>query len=290
MSDKYSSTARQLRLLKKNNVGYKIGKISETHEDKGGCSLNAGFRFHLLAKAVPPTHMKPYLMQSTARRALNLSEDDFQLLPLAEDTYDMCFLNAKDRERAWREQPLIVFASLILMSRWDGISDYRNVDVDEFECWVQLDVENHESLTADIARDLFWEVGRFAAVPRNFMFQPGLERAKMIIKSSHPLKTLVAKETPGGEQFFAMFRYERLRILCYICGLVTHECHFCPKRTGFEFTEKTFYALNEQDDFWGPFVLIDEWDPNTPRINHRRMYELYCSEFDQEGEASAGVM
>ena len=154
----------QLRLLRLAGYGdHTMLGVSEN-------SLSRSWRYMLLAKFLPPLPFRQQLLSAAIRRAVGLLESEFSMNPIDDNLYCLRFCNEADYCWARQEQPIIICHSVVVLADWDGVPDYRRIVLDEFFCWVQVNMLNPLSLRPELAKEFLTKAGTFVqeAGERNF--------------------------------------------------------------------------------------------------------------------------
>lgn len=84
-------------------------------------------------------------------------------------------------------------------------------------------------------------------------------RIRVKIDARVPLKTEKKVKKPGGEWKVVHFKYERLGVLCFVCGLIGHTEHHCDK----------LLTMDKDDGVrgWGLELRVETRKPSGGRNN-----------------------
>lgn len=117
--------------------------------------------------------------------------------------------------------------------------------------WVQIQDLPLGFMSQVVAQHLGNHIGEFLEYdPKN---DQGLWRTYMRIKVRVDVRVPLEKEKKvrklGGEWRIVKFKYERLGVFCFLCGLLGHVDQYC---------EKLFTLENDSGDrAWGPELRVD---------------------------------
>uniref|UniRef100_A0A803QJ80 Reverse transcriptase domain-containing protein n=1 Tax=Cannabis sativa TaxID=3483 RepID=A0A803QJ80_CANSA len=107
----------------------------------------------------------------------------------------------------------------------------REIVLKELDIWVQLHDVKSGFRTDRLVRDASNYVGSFIeADKKNFKGNwRGYLKARVTIDVEKPLKRRMKVRTVGKEWFWVNFKYERVPLFCFICGIIGHSERFCEE-------------------------------------------------------------
>ncbi|KAH9665892.1 CCHC-type domain-containing protein [Citrus sinensis] len=141
------------------------------------------------------------------------------------------FFHEIDINRVLETGPWTFDQHILLVKRLDENEQPQNVPLFLADFWIQIYNLPIGFMSEKILKNIGDYVGIFLdSDEHNFM---GVWRTYMRIRASidvrKPLKRMMKLKKEGGEWIWIDFKYERLNIFCFICGLLGHTEKQCPK-------------------------------------------------------------
>lgn len=127
----------------------------------------------------------------------------------------------------------------------------EEVDLSRVNMWVQIHGLPAGFMSQAVGEHLGNHLGQFLEYDpnNNTGFWRSYMRIKVSIDASSPLKKEKKVRRAGGDAMVVQFKYERLGVFCFLCGIIGHIEQHCPK----------LFDL-EQDDGsrgWGPELRVE---------------------------------
>ena len=121
--------------------------------------------------------------------------------------------------------------NLLLLKRWERGMTASNVSFTHSPFWVQIWGLPLDMMTEKIGKEIASNLGIFMSVDtRSWMSeQAKFMRVKVNLPLEKPLRRCGKVASPEGESFCIQFRYERLPVFCFRCGVMGHDERHCMK-------------------------------------------------------------
>ncbi|XP_030924553.1 uncharacterized protein LOC115951510 [Quercus lobata] len=149
---------------------------------------------------------------------------------LRNDTYQFKF--SSEYQMRWVENngPWNFENNLLLLKRWEqGMTAY-NISFTHSPFWLQIWGLPFDMMSEKIGRDIGNSIGNFMAADSKSWSsdQTKFMRIRVNIPLDRPLRQCEVVASPEGEKFQVYFRYERLLVFCFLCGVMGHDVRHCP--------------------------------------------------------------
>ncbi|KAM6581024.1 hypothetical protein CsatA_004798 [Cannabis sativa] len=121
---------------------------------------------------------------------------------------------------------------LLVFHRLQQGEDPRSVRLHKLDMWVQIHDLRSGFMMDKVVRSAGAYVGTYVkSDPKNFsgIWRDYL-RVRATIDIEKPLKRRMKLSKESGEWLWANFKYEHLPTFCFVCGIIGHAEHLCPKR------------------------------------------------------------
>ncbi|KAL5563662.1 hypothetical protein UlMin_033409 [Ulmus minor] len=132
-------------------------------------------------------------------------------------------------EMVLESRPWRLNGGVLFIDRWPNSGDWMDANLSSFSCWVKAFGIPLHLLTEKNIRKIAGYAGEVEEIQfdnaqnahwRNFI------RFKATIQSDNSIS--LGRFVPGnGRQIWVQFKYERLPIMCYKCGLIGHDKFLC---------------------------------------------------------------
>lgn len=174
------------------------------------------------------------------------------------------FYHEWDMERVLQGGPWTFDGYLLILKKVVIGEAPAETVLNEAEIWVQ--VFNlpfgfmHESMGMLVGS----HIGRYIRYDENNYYGPWrmYMRIRVAMNVNEPLKRSMVFEREDGSAVNILFKYEKLGVFCYCCGILGHTDNFCPKRLepGFVDGEKGWGKfLQPGNSSLGGGVSVNKW-------------------------------
>ncbi|KAM7510937.1 hypothetical protein LguiB_009812 [Lonicera macranthoides] len=141
------------------------------------------------------------------------------------------FYNEKERDRIFNKGPWSFEQNLLIIEKVEEGFNFRDVQLFSMDIWVQI----HDIPCGLMSEKFGMDVGNFIGkfVESDTYNFTGSWKSYMRIRSTldvrRPLKRRMKVKMDGDEWSWINFKYERLPVFCFYCGLLGHSDMFCEK-------------------------------------------------------------
>ena len=120
--------------------------------------------------------------------------------------------------------------NLLLLCRWKKGLTSTNISFTYSPFWVQIWGLPFEHMSQEVGEEIGSKIGRFIEVDRCSWQsdQAKFMRVCVDLEIDKPLRRGAYIASFDGERLWLSFRYERLPIVCFICGKLGHDNKHCP--------------------------------------------------------------
>ena len=138
---------------------------------------------------------------------------------------------------------------LMVLRRYDGVSNMQNMDFNLTPFWVQVHGIPMKFMNPTVAEGLCKTVG-VVQNQSNLRTEEygGFMRVRVLVDISQPLCQGRVIALDDDKELWVSFRHERLPNICYWCGCLTHNDRDCERWIDSEST------LEEFDKEFGPWI------------------------------------
>ena len=150
---------------------------------------------------------------------------------LANQRYIFKFFHVVDLKRVLAGGPW-TYDNHLLILRWIQPGEYPNqIPLNSIDIWVQIFGLPSSCMSESVGNQLGNYIGSFLEydTSNNGGSLKEYMRLRVSMDVRPPLKRGKRLRTPNGDEFFVSFKYERLRLFCFICGCLGHSDRFCPQ-------------------------------------------------------------
>ena len=91
-----------------------------------------------------------------------------------------------------------------------------------------------------------------------FQFDNNMARAYLSITLADPLRIVTFQTTSDGSLLIAFFKYERIKVVCFACGVIGHTFQTCHPRPLHLKPNMKNSDFNEATSLWGDFMLVSD--------------------------------
>ena len=120
--------------------------------------------------------------------------------------------------------------NLLLLYRWKKGLTSTNISFTHSPFWFQIWGFYFEHMSQEVGEEIGSKLGRFIEVDRRLWQsdQAKFMRVRLNLEIDKPLRRGAYITSSDGERLWLTFKYERLPIVCFICGKLEHDNKHCP--------------------------------------------------------------
>ncbi|KAK9995461.1 hypothetical protein SO802_020147 [Lithocarpus litseifolius] len=165
---------------------------------------------------------------TTLKRAWGL-EDGVQMLEVGKNLFQLKFQSEFTMERVLKGGPWSFDNQVLLLTRWKAGMTADNVRFDSVALWVQIWGTSFDLVSPKIAETVGSRLGSVVEVEKKQRFegQSYFMRVKVAIPIAKPIRRGAFLAGSDGKRHWVTFKYERLPLFCYFCGLLGHDLKHC---------------------------------------------------------------
>ena len=115
--------------------------------------------------------------------------------------------------------------NILLLCRWKKGLTSTNISFTHSPFWVQIWGLSFEHMSQEVGEEIGSKLGRFIEVDRHLWQsdQAKFMRVCVDLEIDKPLRRGAYIASSDGERLWLTFKYERLPIVCFICGKLGHD-------------------------------------------------------------------
>ena len=139
------------------------------------------------------------------------------------------FTNEEDVARVMQGKPWSFNKHLVALKLVEKNTSIQNVIFDKTSFWIQVHDILIRSATMDMAKEIVSLAGEVVedVVNEGQQDKYNFMRIRVTIDLTKPLCRGQRITTARGGDGWVSFKYERLPIMCYVCGMLTHNDREC---------------------------------------------------------------
>ena len=204
-------------------------QISISEDDRAQvfeeCSLS------LFGKLLTDRKQNLCALRNTLREAWKVGLD-LKIIEVGNSILQFKFANEFQIQWVETNGPWNFENNLLLFKRWERGMTANNIKFSHSPFWVQIWGLPFDMMTEKLGRDIGSSLGVFIiADTRSWSAdQAKFMRIRVNIPIDKPLRRCGTVVNPEGEETSVFFRYERLLIFCYQCGVIGHDDRHCPSQ------------------------------------------------------------
>ncbi|KAK9986874.1 hypothetical protein SO802_031825 [Lithocarpus litseifolius] len=167
--------------------------------------------------------------KSVLRRAWGL-ENALQILEVGANMFQFKFQSEFDMNRVITGGPWTFDNQLLMLQHWQKRMNVGNIKWTHASLWVQIWGAPFDMVSPQVAQEVGSRLGIVEDVGRrrkqddqNFFM-----RFRVALPIEKPLRRGSFIAGSNGIRSWVTFKYERLPMFCYFCGLLGHDLHHCP--------------------------------------------------------------
>ncbi|KAK7858424.1 uncharacterized protein CFP56_012316 [Quercus suber] len=174
---------------------------------------------------------KPFnkrVAKNTMRRAWGL-DDRLRITEVGPNLFQFKFTSEFDLNRIWRGGPWCFDNQLLMLKRWSKGMTVGNIRMETATLWVQIWGAPLDMFSSQVAK----EVGSRLGVVKEVEHRRRQDELNyfMRVRVALPISKPICKGSfiagSNGERHWVMFKYERLPLFCYYCGMLGHDIKNC---------------------------------------------------------------
>lgn len=158
--------------------------------------------------------------------------DGVQVSDVGFNMFLFTFNQEEEAQEVLRKTPWFVMNRLISLQKWDSHVAMKEIQFNKVQFWVQVQGLPVEFFNVRCAEKILAKVGEVIEIEDRFVdgkvFRPFI-RARVELDISLPLSTRCWVPRRNLPRIWVSIRYERLRDLCFQCGIIGHEQKGCTK-------------------------------------------------------------
>lgn len=204
---------------------------------------------------------------SRAFRPLWRTRKGFRIRKAGEHTLLFVFDSKDDAENVVMCEPWSFDNHLVLFQRYDDDIPLNNLKFNTATFWVQIHNLPVRYMNYEVAEGIGETLGTVVKLEDKTKMEGGsFMRVRVVIDISQPLcrcRKIILSE---GSVWWVSLKYERLRSICYWCGLVSHEDKDC------ELWIKSKGTLTVDKQQFGPWICAPQFNPSRKTFVEVRGY------------------
>lgn len=161
------------------------------------------------------------------------------------------FYHKVDLQRIFNGGPWSFDNYMLVLGRLHAGQRPSQVDLNHLCIWVQIHDLPAGFMTQDIGQHLGNFIGEFLEYDpnNNAGFWRSYMRIRVRVDVRKPLRKERKVKRVGGEWSMVQFKYERLGVFCYLCGVIGHTEQYCDQ----------LFEMQQDDGvrFWGPSLKAE---------------------------------
>jgi 14-3-3 protein epsilon len=167
---------------------------------------------------------------------------------IEENKFLFQFFHLWDMERVFQGGPWLFDNHMLVLKKLNVGDDPITAELDEAEMWVQIFNLPFGYMSPSIGEFIGSHLGRFIKYDdyNSYGAWRLYMRIRVAVKVNEALKKSLTFEKEDGGIVHLHFKYEKLGVFCFECGLIGHSESFCPKRFDPDFVEG--------EKGWGNFI------------------------------------
>lgn len=228
------------------------------------------------------------------RRALNMeaiaktfkllwrTKKGFEIRDMGNHMMLFVFSDAADIDRVLQGEPWTFDKHLVALKKMEKSNAIKELDFSKTSFWVQVHNLPLRSSSLAIAKEIVSIVGQvdMKASEEGDLNSFNFLRLRVAVDTTKPLCRGRKITMAEGKEGWVSFKFERLPIICYWCGMLTHSDRECPVK------DKSRGALKAEDQQFGSWLRA-----STPNPYRRTVIRVagFDDEELREDEGSHGV-
>ena len=203
-------------------------------------------------------------LESVARvlRSIWKTNQSFEVSDLGDNKAFFLFQNEDDADRVRLQGPWSFDKYFLALHKLRTGEAVNKIKFDRMALWIQIHGIPTTFQTKEVGHCIGTTIGSVESVDANEKgFCLGsFMRVRVMIDISHPLCRGRKVRLGDSSQFWVDFKYERMPIFCYLCGMVTHDENDCL--VGLRRTER----MNAEDKPFGPWLRATQERLQKPQL------------------------
>ena len=163
-------------------------------------------------------------LKSTLKSAWKMGLD-MRIVEVGNNILQFKFSSKYQLEWVERCGPWSFNNNILLLCRWKKGLTSTNISFTHSPFWVQIWGLSFEHMSQEVGEEIGSKLGRFIEVDRHLWQsdQAKFMRVCVDLEIDKPLRRGAYIASSDGERLWLTFKYERLPIVCFICGKLGHD-------------------------------------------------------------------
>ncbi|XP_030941646.1 uncharacterized protein LOC115966576 [Quercus lobata] len=198
-------------------------------EEMESCSLSLVGKF-LTCKA-----FNKRAAWTTLRKAWGV-HTGLQIIEVGSNLFQFKFQSEFEMCRVLRGGPWTFDNQLLMLKKWHKRMTASNVRLEHASLWVQIWGAPFDMISPQVATEVGKRLGVVEEVERRKVrdIQKNFMRVRVALPISKPLRRGSYIADSSGERTWVNFKYERLPIFCFFCGLLEQDVRHCANHFSVE--------------------------------------------------------
>ncbi|KAL0001579.1 hypothetical protein SO802_015360 [Lithocarpus litseifolius] len=159
-----------------------------------------------------------------------------QIIEVGSNLFQFKFQSEFEMYRVLRGGPWTFDNQLLMLKKWHKGMTAGNVKLEHASVWVQIWGAPFDMISPQVATEVGKRLGVVEEVERRKVrdIQNFFMRVRVALPISKPLRRGSYIADSSGERTWVNFKYKRLPIFCFFCGLLGHDVRHCAKHFAVE--------------------------------------------------------
>jgi len=169
-----------------------------------------------------------------------------------DDKKIMCqFFHLCDMERIFQGSPWLFDNMMVIFRKLDFGEDPMTVDFNQSEMWIQVHHVPYGFMNEKVGALIGSHIGELVKYDESNNLSPWRKFMKLRVRLNvdEPISKGWSFEKEDGKVVSVRFKYEKLGVLCHVCGIIGHTENFCLKKYDSDYVEK--------EKEWGNFLKAE---------------------------------
>ncbi|KAF3952870.1 hypothetical protein CMV_021626 [Castanea mollissima] len=199
------------------------------------CSLS------LFGRLLSDRHQNLRALKNTLKAAWKIGSD-LRIVEVGNNVIQFKFSSSYQLEWVEKNGPWNFENNLLLLCQWRKGLTSKNICFSHSPFWVQIWGLPFENMAEEIGKNIGSKIGRVLEVDKRAMQagQAKFLRIRVEVPIDKPLRRGGYVKNEEGGRYWVDFRYERLPVFCYICGVLGHDEKHCPLKPMEQYAERQY--------------------------------------------------
>ncbi|XP_023874702.1 uncharacterized protein LOC111987231 [Quercus suber] len=213
-----------------------LGKLKLTKEEEediviantSSAEILEEYSLSLFGRLLSNRNQNIRALKNTLRAAWKMGSE-LRIVEVGNNVLQFKFGSRYQLEWVEKSGPWNFENNLLLLCRWRKGLTSKNVSFSHTPFWVQIWGLPFENMSEDIGKEIGRKIGRVLEVDKRALQadQAKFLRVRVEVQIDKPLRRGGYVKNEEGERIWVDFRYERLPIFCYRCGILGHDEKHC---------------------------------------------------------------